>query len=92
MKFFASLTDSLCRLEHNPVVFRDDNFCGTVGGSYGHLDGGDQGGPVTNSVRNQLLGIISYWPVDWDENEPQPSSVFVELNYHMDFIANHTEV
>lgn len=92
MKLFSSVQESLCRLEHNPVVFRDDNFCGTVGDSDGYLDGGDQGGPVTNALRTQLFGIISYWPSDWNVNEPQPSSVFVELNYHREFITNHTEV
>lgn len=89
MKFFASVLETQCRLEHNPAVYRDDNFCATVGGSPGHLAGGDQGGPVTNALRNTLLGIVSYFPVEWEAE--QPTSVFVELNYHSEFIANHTE-
>lgn len=87
MKYFVSLSREQCLADHGSVIFNDDNICATPGAEFAVLAAGDQGGPITNTVRTQLFGIISYWPQQWLGE--QPSSVFVDLSAHSEFLGLH---
>lgn len=81
------MMNGLCPDLYGEIFDVNFNHCGLMM-QYNYLEGGDQGGPVTNVNRDQLYSIISYW--DSSETREDPS-VFVNVYSYMSFINSNPD-